>query len=141
MNWTNLVYTVCGSFMTPNLHIIIEEVSKAYEVDKFVILSVIWQESRCKHTAVGAVGELGLMQISPIWHLERMIKLDARNMFNTEMNISVGVDLLSELNIAADPYNALAIYNGGYLKPPASKKYAKNILSRAQTYKESMRVY
>ena len=135
MSWLELVTAVCGIFMTPNLDKTIANVSESYGVDKYVVLSVVWQKSRCDADAVGAVGELGLMQISPRWHMDRMVRLGARNMFDTEMNVTVGVDLLAELGVMSDPHHALAVYNGGYTKPALSKQYASNVVRRAAVYR------
>ena len=135
MSWLKLVASVCGTFMTPGLDSTITNVSDSYGVDKYLVLSVVWQESRCDVDAVGAVGELGLMQVSPRWHMDRMVRLGARNMFDAEMNVTVGVDLLAELGIMSDPHHALAVYNGGYTKPDSSKQYASNVIQRARRYR------
>ena len=55
MTWTELVVSVCGIFMSPNLDQHILDVSETYEVDKEIILGVIHQESRCNTQAVGGV--------------------------------------------------------------------------------------
>ena len=135
MSWLELVVFACGAFATPQLADTIENVSARYDVDKHLILSVVYQESRCKPNAVGAVGELGLMQVSPRWHHDRMVRLDARNLFDPESNVKVGTDLLSSLNVMSDPHTALAIYNGGYTFPESSKKYASAVIQRYQQYK------
>ena len=130
MGWTELVAHVCGAFMFSGLDVTIENTSRQYEVDKHLVLSVVYQESRCRVNAVGAVGELGLMQISPRWHHDRMVSLNARNLFDPESNVRVGVDLLHSLGVNSDPKKALAIYNGGYTMPGASKEYANTVYNR-----------
>ncbi len=130
MSWVELVVYVCSSFMTPGLDQKIEDAAGTQGVDKHLVLSVIYQESRCNSQAVGAVGELGLMQVSPRWHHDRMVRLNARNLLDVESNLRVGVDLLNELNITEDPLTALAIYNGGYTMPESSKKYASIVHNR-----------
>ena len=130
MGWTELVVHVCGALMFSGLDVTIENTSKQYKIDKHLVLSVVYQESRCKVNAVGAVGELGLMQISPRWHHDRMVSLDARNLFDAESNVKVGVDLLYSLGVNSDPKKALAIYNGGYTMPAASKEYANTVYNR-----------
>ena len=135
MSWLELVAFACGTFASPELANTIERVSASYEIDKHLVLSVIYQESRCKPDAVGAVGELGLMQISARWHYDRMVRLDSRNLLDPESNIKVGSDLLNSLNVTSDPHKALAIYNGGYTFPESSKKYASAVIQRYQQYK------
>ena len=138
MSWLELVVFACGSFATPKLADTIENVSADYSVDKRLVLSVVYQESRCKPNAVGAVGELGLMQISPRWHYDRMIRLDARNLLDPNANIKVGVDLLKSLDVMSDPRTALSIYNGGYTFPESSKKYSSAVMARYLQYKSMM---
>ena len=75
------------------------------------------------------------MQVSPRWHHDRMVRLDAKNLFDPESNVKVGTDLLSSLNVMSDPHTALAIYNGGYTFPESSKKYASAVMQRYQQYK------
>ena len=138
MTWTELVVSVCGIFMSPNLDQHILDVSETYEVDKEIILGVIHQESRCNTQAVGGVGELGLMQISPRWHLERMQNLGRTNLLDPYSNLVVGVDLLKFLKVDKNPYKALAMYNGGYAMPESSKKYAESVIYKSNNYKNKI---
>ena len=135
MTWVELVTTVCGVFMTPGLDTHIKDVSEKYNVDKEVVLGVIHQESRCHTKAIGAAGEIGLMQISPVWHTKRAQDLGAENLLDPYSNILVGVDILSELNVSNNPKLALSIYNGGYKYPKVSETYAENVISKSEFFK------
>lgn len=135
MSWFELVASVCSVYMNPALPDIIESKSNDFKIDKHLVLSIIHTESRCKHDAVGSVGELGLMQISPRWHTERMVKLNSTNLLDPAQNINVGLDLLSELNVNSNMLGALMIYNGGYVESTQSKSYAKSVVEKFEVYK------
>jgi|TARA_R110002012_G_C11185535_1_gene557676 soluble lytic murein transglycosylase-like protein len=138
MTWTELVVSVCGTFMSPNLDDHILDVAEYNNIDKEIVLSVVYQESRCNTNAIGAVGELGMMQIFPRWHMDRIQRLEVENLLDPYSNLIVGVDLLAELGADKNPYKALAMYNGGYTPPESSKKYASNVVYRANQYKNKL---
>ena len=76
----------------------------------------------------------GLMQIKPSCHIERMNRLNARNVFNPANNIKIGTDYLAELLKDDDIATALTIYNGQSQKKIEAarhgeySKYVKNII-------------
>lgn len=122
------------------LHIIQE--SEAHDIDPSVIVAVIWKESRYKATAKGDSGKsLGLMQIQPKWHKDRMARLDCIDLLDPFQNVTVGVDILAEL---LDKYDgnismALMAYNAGaaganrhwFSKGIYSNSYSEAVLSKA----------
>ena len=134
MNWTALVALVCGTATTPNLPSQIEQVAQEFNVEKTLILSVIFQESRCKPDALGTSNDSGLMQIVPKWHQERIERLSVTDLFDPEQNMRVGADILSSLNVNESTLDALVVYNGGYARPESSYNYARQVIQRKANY-------
>lgn len=122
------------------LHII--QTSEAHDIDPAVIVGVIWKESRYKATAKGDSGNsLGLMQIQPKWHKDRMARLGCSDLLDPFQNVTVGVDILAGL---LDKYDgnismALMAYNAGasganrywFSKGIYSNNYSEAVLSTA----------
>ena len=135
MNWKELVLFVCQGLNPPSLADNIENVAEIYSIEKELILAVVHHESRCINTVVGSAGEIGLMQVSPVWHTQRANSLGVNDLFDPRSNVLVGSDILNELKVQSDPATALAIYNGGYTPPAQSLAYAKNVIVKYHTYK------
>ena len=80
----------------------------------------------------------GLMQISEKWHVDRMDRLDVKDIYDTVGNIHVGVDYLSELFLKyEDAATVLMVYHGendAVLKASRGEisDYAKGILERSK---------
>ena len=80
---------------------------------------------------------VGLMQISEIWHQDRMERLGVENLADPYDNILVGIDYLQELfRRYEDPAMVLMIYNGDsrawdYWETGEMSEYAAKILERA----------
>ena len=63
-----------------------------------VAMALIHTESRFDATCVGDSGNsLGLMQIQPRWHYERMERLGCDDLLDPYQNVTVGLDLFSDL--------------------------------------------
>lgn len=92
-------------------------VSKVHElypnVDESLILAIIQKESRYNPNASGS-GAVGLMQIIPSCHTDRMRRLGIDDIWDPYSNVLVGTDLISELvSKYQDPGLALMCYNMG----------------------------
>ncbi len=128
------------------LHIIQE--SEAHGIDPAVIIAMAWKESRYDVTAKGDSGKsLGLLQIQPKWHKERMERLGCPDLLDPFQNVTVGVDILADL---LDKYDgniskALMAYNAGaaganrywFSKGIYSNSYSEGVLfvaSELETY-------
>ena len=136
MSWINLVATVCGlQFGNSELASNINKASAEFNVDKIVILSVIYNESRCMPNVVGADNDSGLMQVVPKWHKNRMELLGVDNLFDPLGNIRVGSHLLRELEVENNLRKALAMYNGGYVPPQSSWDYADRVINDYHKFK------
>lgn len=79
------------------------------------IKAMIYHESRYDPSAVNQnSGVMGLMQISPKWHLERARSLGVTDLLDPYGNILVGCDLLNELTQQYDFQYAVNFFAGGY---------------------------
>lgn len=90
-----------------------EAAQKESNVCAELLEAVCWRESTFTPTAENA-GCSGIMQISTKWHEDRMKKLGATDIYDTEDNIRVGADYLHELfqKHDGDLYAVLMEYNG-----------------------------
>ncbi len=102
---------------------LIEKYSTKYRVDFYLVKALIHEESRFNPSAVGAKGELGLMQIMPgvgkeFWERTSRTPYDPERLLIPEHNIEVGCWYLRE---SFDMYRdsretlicGLARYNAG----------------------------
>lgn len=85
---------------------------------------------------------IGLMQVSGIWHKDRMKKLGVKDLFDEESNIHVGTDYLYDLFVKyEDPAIVLMIYHGESdvlqkAEQGIISDYAKGILERSAELEE-----
>ena len=96
----------------------VEKYSAEYEVDKYLVYSIIKAESNFKEESISNKGAKGLMQLMPSTAEEIAkkieIQLDENNILNPQININLGTKYISNLikkyeNIGL----ALAAYNAG----------------------------
>ena len=92
----------------------IEIVADDYNICPELIEAVIEQESSWRPDAVNG-SCIGLMQINPEYHAERMERLGVEDLLDPYDNILVGTDFLAELFWEYDDiYAVLMYYNAGY---------------------------
>lgn len=110
----------------------VEKTAKRYGLDSKIIKALIEEESGWLASAEGDNGQsVGLMQIQEHWHKERMKRLGVTNLYDSEQNITVGCDILSELlNKYGNYRDALSAYNSGNTKD--GRAYAERILNAAK---------
>lgn len=110
----------------------IDKMAKRYGLDSKIIKALIEEESGWISSAEGDNGEsFGLMQIQERWHKDRMKRLGVTNLYDSEQNITVGCDILSELlNKYGNYRDALSAYNSGNIKD--GRAYAERILNAAK---------
>ena len=102
-----------GIEITEEVEFWAEYYGNRYGICPETIEAVCWVESRCIPSAQSSDKSCkGLMQIKPSCHTDRMIRLDARNVFNPANNIKIGTDYIAELMQDEDIATALTIYNG-----------------------------
>lgn len=101
-----------------DLQIYIKKLCDDYGVDMPLILAVIGQESNFKADLIGDGGDsIGLMQIQPKWHAEKMDELGVTDLKNPYQNATVGIDLLAELMGRGKGTEwAVTAYNAGEAK-------------------------
>lgn len=87
---------------------------EVYEIAPEFLEAIAWTESRFDETATNG-GCIGLMQISPRWHRDRMERLgvDDDGLYTVDGSMALAADYLHELfTTYNDPYWVLMTYNG-----------------------------
>lgn len=91
-----------------------EEIGAEYNICPELLMSIVEKESGGKPELTGAAGEIGLMQVIPKYHTERMKELGHPDLYDAYDNILVGADYLRELfEEYEDTYLVLMCYNMG----------------------------
>lgn len=89
-----------------------EELGQASNICPETIQAICWWESRFQPDAESG-GCVGIMQVAPKWHKERMDRLGVTDLTDTRQNMMVAVDYLSELvEDEEDMEEALMRYHG-----------------------------
>lgn len=120
------------------------EIAEDYGLDPSLVIAIIESESSGRRKVVSSAGCVGLMQISPKWHTDRMERLGVEDLEDAYGNILVGCDYLSELcGKYDDVYTVLMCYNEGEYSGAVEKaeqgkhsKYAEKIVARSKELKE-----
>lgn len=68
-----------------------------YEIDPAIVIALIERESYYSSNEVSSHGAIGLMQVVPKWHWDRMERLGCTDLYDPYQNITVGIDYLAEL--------------------------------------------
>ncbi len=99
-------------------------------VDPFLVLAVMRVESNFDYTARSSAGAIGLMQVIPHWHNEKLAQ--PQHVFDPRQNIRVGTEVLAEYRDwhNGDMRKALLQYNGSLHIPGAG--YASKVQAARQ---------
>ena len=91
--------------------------SKRNGVDPMLMLAVIDVESQFDHKARSSAGALGLTQVIPEWHMDKLKR--PQQQLETKQSIRVGTEVLAEYMAwhKGDTDKALLRYNGSLGKP------------------------
>jgi soluble lytic murein transglycosylase-like protein len=116
----------------------VNEVAQLYDLNPNLILAMIEAESSGRTKVVSKAGCVGLMQINPKWHKDRMDRLGVIDLTDAYGNILVGCDYVAEMFAKYDDvYCVLMGYNQGEYSGAIGKamegkysKYAKKIVKR-----------
>lgn len=131
-----------------DLQLFIIRSCEARHIDPAVVLAMIEKESGYNASAVGDSGNsLGLMQIQPRWHSERMRELGCEDLLDPYQNVTVGIDILTTLSETGKPTEwVLMAYNGGtkdaYRREATGEvsSYAKEVLQISNRLKEGVQM-
>lgn len=103
-----------------------------HEISPLLILAVIEKESSFRHEVVNSYGAVGLMQVVPRWHPDKLTPGEGptAQLLKPEVNVKVGTKVLAEY---------LAEKKGDL--PAALKKYSGNARKygpKVEQYRESL---
>lgn len=89
-----------------------EAAGEEYQICPEFLEAMAWRESGCNPDAING-SCTGVMQVSQIWHGDRMEALGVTDLTDAKGCINVAADYLSELFIEyEEPEIVLAVYNG-----------------------------
>lgn len=100
-------------------------------VSPYLVLGIIAQESSFRSKAASGYGAVGLMQVVPRWHPEKLtsFKNPRKALLNPKTNVTVGVQVLAEyLKRGKGVHWALAKYSG------KAVRYGPKVLAYAQSF-------
>lgn len=113
------------------LHIISE--AELYGIDPAIVFAMAFYESTYNPDAVNGGGyTLGLLQVQPYWHEDRMDRLGCPDMLDPYQNVTVAVDYLAEqiARYDGDVAKGVTAYNQGHYSGKVTY-YAKAVLNKA----------
>ena len=88
------------------------EFGEQYNICPELIQAVCFKESNFNPRAENREC-IGIMQVNPVWHQDRMERLGVTNLYDTAGNMLVGVEYLSELAGKCEDISVvLMLYNG-----------------------------
>lgn len=88
------------------------ELGEQYGICPELIQAMCFKESSFNPRAEND-GCIGIMQVNPIWHKDRMERLGVTDLYDTRQNMMTGVDYLHELSEEHEDISiALMTYNG-----------------------------
>lgn len=108
-------------------------------IDPYIIRAQVYTESTYRTNAYNPNGgSIGLMQIIPRWHNDRMERLGVTDLYDAYQNLMVGIDYMNELyEMKNDIAFALMAFNMGPSSANSSYNsgnitwYASTIMARA----------
>ena len=130
--------TYKDTYIDEEIQCYVQEISEIYELNPNLVLAMIETESSGRRKVVSKAGCVGLMQVSPKWHKDRMERLGVSDLKDAYGNILVGCDYLAEMfDKYDDVYCVLMGYNQGEYGGAIGKamegkysNYAKKIVNR-----------
>lgn len=96
-----------------NYDLLCEKVGAEYHICPELLEAMIEQESGGDPKAVSPGGDVGLLQVNPKWHKDRMDKLGVNDLTDPYGNVRVAADYIEELfEQYGDLPMVLMVYNG-----------------------------
>jgi soluble lytic murein transglycosylase-like protein len=109
-----------------------------YGLDPILIIAVMAVESRFNPIAASDGGAVGLMQVIPRYHSDKLDPATGETMLDPHTNIKVGAGVLKEyIRRGGSPTAGLQLYNGA--SGDASNAYANRVLSEMQSLQHAVR--
>lgn len=95
--------------------------------DPFLMLAIMQVESRFDYTAVSKAGAVGLLQVLPSQHMNKITNI--QHVYDPKRNIQLGTQIFAEYRdwYKGDVQKALLQYNGSLHLPDSS--YAQKVLA------------
>lgn len=108
-----------------------------YKIDLELLMAIIFVESTYKAKAQSSQGAIGLMQVVPKWHLDKIKEYgDVDVLYDIRTNIAIGTAILMEyLEKEGNIRQALHRYNGS--KDDKTLKYSNRVLKKYNELKAS----
>lgn len=117
---------------------LIQKYSLRNDIDPYLLAGLVKVESKFDRYAISSAGAIGLTQVIPFWHKEKILILSRQfghfDIFDPEQNIALGSMILNEYKRGSSNHlKALLKYNGSL---GISTKYAKLVMAeREKAYK------
>lgn len=110
-----------------------------YNIAPAIVFAIMDEESDYDTDVVSQYGDIGIMQVNPKWHKERMERLNCEDLKDPYQNITVAVNYLAWLrDINPEVCWVIMAYNKGpdkateLLNQGIINDYAKSVLERAK---------
>jgi len=108
-----------------------------HALDPMLILAVIAVESRFNPIAESEQGAVGLMQIVPRFHMDKIAAFGTPSMLVPEANIAVGTRILKDsIRRGGSDAAGLQLYNGTF--DDETRAYANRVLSERRRLEEAL---
>lgn len=123
------------------LQIYIQAICRNSDIEPELIVAMCEKESQYDPKAVGDDGNsIGLLQIQPRYHWERMERLNCQDLYNPYDNVTVALDILEELwSKYGKVEMVLMAYNGGCAYAEEQQwvsQYALDVINRTRELKK-----
>jgi len=106
-------------------------------LDPMLILAVIAVESRFNPIAESEQGAVGLMQVVPRFHMDKIESLGAASMLLPEPNIAIGARILKDsIRRGGSDAAGLQLYNGAV--DDETRTYANKVLNERRRLEDSL---
>lgn len=118
----------------------VERNARRNQLEFELLLAVIFVESSFNPNAESGYGAIGLMQVVPKWHLDKINQYgDESILYDIPTNITIGTDILvGYLQREGDIRTALHRYNGS--QKDTTYKYSNRVFDKYQRLKKMMYV-
>lgn len=109
-----VVASDADTYISAEIQAVCKKYGEEYAICPELLMAIIERESSGRSDVVSSAGCIGLMQINPKYHAERMERLGVTDLTDIDGNIHVGTDYLLELfKEHGDLYMVLMTYNMG----------------------------